>query len=70
MNLLSIFFLCIAGFCAAFVDSIAGGGGMISIPAFIMAGVPPHLTLGTNKFSATANSLTSAIRYTQEKKVN
>ena len=70
MSLISIFLLCIAGFFAAFVDSIAGGGGMISIPAFIMAGVPPHLTLGTNKFSATANSLTSAIRYTQEKKVN
>ncbi len=70
MPTLSIVLLCLAGFVAAFVDSIAGGGGMISIPAFIMAGVPPHLTLGTNKFSATANSLTSSIRYIQEGKVN
>jgi uncharacterized protein len=70
MSLWTLFFLCIAGFCAAFVDSIAGGGGMISIPAFIMAGVPPHLTLGTNKFSATTNSLTSSISYIRGKKVN
>ncbi len=42
---------------------------MISIPAFMIAGLPPHYTLGTNKFSATANSLTSSIRYIQHKKV-
>ncbi|MDR1520621.1 MAG: TSUP family transporter [Planctomycetota bacterium] len=39
-------------FLAGFVDSIAGGGGLISISSFLAIGVPPHLALGTNKFSA------------------
>lgn len=39
-------------FLAGFVDSIAGGGGLISLSAYLAMGVPPHLALGTNKFSA------------------
>lgn len=41
--------LCAAFFIAAFVDSIAGGGGFISTPSLLLAGIPPHLALGTNK---------------------
>lgn len=65
-----LFILCIAGFAAAFVDSIAGGGGLISLPAFMAAGVPTHIALGTNKFSATAASFTSSIKYFTSGKVN
>ncbi len=43
----------LAGFIAGYVDTIAGGGGLITVPAYLMAGLPPHLALGTNKFSAT-----------------
>jgi uncharacterized membrane protein YfcA len=68
--LLIIMGLCLAGFVAAFVDSIAGGGGLISIPAFLLAGVPPHFALGTNKFAATAASLTSSIKYARSAKIN
>ncbi|MGE5582714.1 MAG: TSUP family transporter [Bacillota bacterium] len=68
--MLTIFLLCLAGFGAALVDSIAGGGGLISVPAFLAAGVPPHLALGTNKFAATAGSLTSSIRYARSAKVH
>ena len=64
-----IVLLCIAGFTAAFVDSIAGGGGLISLPAFLLAGVNPHFALGTNKFAATAASLTSSIKYASSGKV-
>lgn len=39
-------------FLTGFVDSIAGGGGLISLPSFIAIGVPAHIALGTNKFSA------------------
>lgn len=63
-------FLCIAGFIAAFVDSIAGGGGLISLPALLLAGVPPHFSLGTNKFASTAASFTSSIKYAKSGKVN
>lgn len=60
---MKLLLLCIAGFVAAFVDSIAGGGGLISVPAFMLYGLPPHMVLGTNKFSATTASLTSSIKY-------
>ncbi len=68
--IITIVLLCIAGFAAAFVDSIAGGGGLISLPAFIAAGIPMHFALGTNKFSATAAAFTSSIKYTKSGKVN
>ncbi|QKV17398.1 TSUP family transporter [Oricola thermophila] len=41
--------LVIAAFAAGFVDSIAGGGGLITIPALLLAGAPPVTALGTNK---------------------
>ncbi|WP_138202820.1 TSUP family transporter [Haloimpatiens lingqiaonensis] len=66
----NIVFLCVAGFLAAFVDSIAGGGGLISVPAFMLAGLSPTYVLGTNKFSATTASLTSSIKFITSKKVN
>ena len=68
--LLQTIFLSVAGFAAAFVDSIAGGGGLISLPAFLAAGVPAHLALGTNKFASTAASFTSSLSYARSDKVN
>lgn len=65
-----IMFLCGAGFLAAFVDAIAGGGGLISVPAYFAIGFPPHFTLGTNKFSSTCSSLTSTIRFSKSGKVD
>lgn len=67
---MSLIFLCAAGFLAAFIDSIAGGGGLISVPAFFIAGVPPHLALGTNKLAASTASFTSSIKFAASKKVN
>ncbi|MBC2581588.1 TSUP family transporter [Clostridium sp. DJ247] len=66
----NLIFLCAAGFFAAFVDSIAGGGGIISVPAFLLAGIPPHLSLGTNKFSSSCASLTSSIKFARSGKVD
>lgn len=67
---LNLIVLCFAGFIAAFVDSIAGGGGLISLPAFLLVGVPPHVALGTNKFSSTCASFTSSIKFARSGKVN
>ena len=36
-------------FLGGFVDSVAGGGGLITLPAYLMAGIPAHLAMGTNK---------------------
>lgn len=68
--MITITFLCIAGFLASFIDSIAGGGGLISVPAFMLAGLPPHMVLGTNKFSATAGSFTSSLKFIKSGKAN
>lgn len=52
---------------AGFIDAVAGGGGMLTIPALLAAGLPPHLALGTNKLSATFASSTAAITYYKKK---
>jgi len=52
-----------AGFLAGFIDSIAGGGGIITVPALLAVGLPPHLALGTNKLQSSFGSLTAAIHY-------
>ncbi|MBU5592713.1 TSUP family transporter [Clostridium sp. MSJ-4] len=66
----NLVFLCFAGFLASFVDSIAGGGGLISVPAFFIAGFPVHYALGTNKFAATTGSFTSSLKFALSGKVN
>jgi len=60
---ISVAILFAAAFLAGFVDSIAGGGGIITVPALMAVGVPPLLTLGTNKLQASFGSLTAALNY-------
>lgn len=55
--------VCPLVFLAGFVDSIAGGGGLISLPAYIIAGVPTHLAIGTNKLSSAIGTTVSTGRY-------
>ena len=50
-------------FVAGFIDSIAGGGGLISLPAYIIAGLPPHNALANNKFSSVFGTILSTVRY-------
>jgi len=69
INLANILFLCFAGFAAAAVDSIAGGGGLISLPSILASGVPPHFALGTNKFASSFGAFTSAFTFTRSGKV-
>lgn len=57
-----IFLFC-AAFVAGFIDSIAGGGGMITIPALFLAGIPPHVALGTNKLQACFGSFSAALHF-------
>ncbi len=52
-------------FLASFVDAIGGGGGIISVPSYLLAGIPAHLALGTNKLSSTLGTIASAARFTQ-----
>ncbi|MBS0351642.1 MAG: TSUP family transporter [Proteobacteria bacterium] len=60
--------LILIGFIAGFIDTVAGGGGMITLPAYLMAGLPPHWALGTNKLSGTL-SVANAARVFIKKKI-
>ena len=50
-------------FLASFVDGVAGGGGIISVPTYLIAGLPAHLALGTNKLSSCIGTSVSAGRF-------
>ena len=50
-------------FAASFVDAIGGGGGIISVPVYLLAGLPTHYALGTNKLSAGVGTAASTFRY-------
>ncbi|WP_282603555.1 TSUP family transporter [Paracoccus sp. PARArs4] len=52
-----------AGFAAGFIDSIAGGGGLITVPALMLAGIPPAQALATNKVQGLFGAGTAAISY-------
>jgi len=54
---------------AGFIDTLAGGGGLITIPALILTGMPPLLALGTNKFQAFIGSGTASLMMIKKKKV-
>jgi uncharacterized membrane protein YfcA len=52
-----------AGFSAGLVDSVAGGGGIISLPVLLNLGLPPQLALGTNKFQSSFGSVAASWQY-------
>ena len=52
--------LFIVAICAGFLDTLAGGGGLITIPALVLSGVPPLMALGTNKLQACVGVATSS----------
>ncbi|HMW30350.1 MAG TPA: TSUP family transporter [Plasticicumulans sp.] len=56
----------VVSFTAGFVDAIAGGGGLLTVPALLSAGIPPHLALGTNKLSATFGSSTASFAFVRK----
>lgn len=61
IELLLILFM--TGMAAGFVDSIAGGGGLLTVPVLLWSGMPPALALGTNKLQGTIGTLTSSYHF-------
>ncbi len=58
-----VLLICVGVFCASFVDAIGGGGGIISVPCYLLAGLPAHFALGTNKLSSCIGTVASTVRY-------
>jgi uncharacterized membrane protein YfcA len=52
-----------AGFVAGFLDAIAGGGGLITVPALLAAGLPLHVAFGTNKAQSVWGTAAALVRY-------
>ncbi len=71
MELSPVVFLtvCPLVFLAGLVDAVAGGGGLISLPAYLLAGLPAHLAAGTNKFAMSFGTCTAALKYLRSGKV-
>ena len=63
MDLSTTLALGLAGLCAGTIDAIAGGGGLITVPALLWAGLPPHLALGTNKLQSAVGTSMAVHRY-------
>lgn len=62
-SLLPFIIACPLAFLAGVVDAIGGGGGLISLPGFIMAGLPMHMVLGTNKLSSCMGTSLATFRF-------
>lgn len=62
ISLHMLLIVCPLVFLAGFVDSIGGGGGLISLPAYLFAGIPPHMAIATNKLSSSLGTVISAAR--------
>lgn len=63
-------FLLMAGFLAGFVDAVAGGGGLISIPALTLTGIPIALVLGTNKIQSSIGTAVASYNYYRDGLIN
>ncbi|RVD14312.1 hypothetical protein EN738_33110 [Mesorhizobium sp. M4B.F.Ca.ET.017.02.2.1] len=63
LSIQTVAVLAFAAFAAGFVDSIAGGGGLITIPALLLAGFSPTAALGTNKLQGMFGSGSATIHY-------
>lgn len=59
----AILFLFLVAIIAGFVDAIAGGGGLITVPSLLLSGVPPLTVLGTNRMQSAIGELTAFITF-------
>lgn len=62
-DVLVLMLLCVAGAFAGFVDSIVGGGGLISVPAMLLTNLPPSVALGSNKLSSIFGAGSASITF-------
>lgn len=60
---LTLALLAAAGFAGGLIDAIAGGGGLITVPALLAAGLPPQMALGTNKMQSCCGTLLAVVHY-------
>lgn len=65
-----ILLLCGTALLAGIVDAIGGGGGLLTLPALLLAGLPPHLALGTNKGQSVFGSGAALLRFARSGQIS
>lgn len=70
ISISKLVFVTVAMFIAGFVDSIAGGGGCISLPAYLLTGLPTVSAIACNKTSACIGTSVATIKYLKNGKLN
>lgn len=70
ISLTTYLIVCPLIFIGSFMDAIAGGGGLVTLPAYIIAGVPMHNALATNKLSSVIGAVVSAFRFWRNRLVD
>ena len=70
LTILTFIIVCPLVFLASFVDAVADGGGLIALPAYLLAGVPMHNAIATNKLSSSAGTVFSTVRLCRNKFVD
>lgn len=70
LTLQTFLIVCPLVFMASFVDAVAGGGGLIALPAYLLAGVPMHNAIATNKLSSASGTVISTVRLCRHKFVD
>ena len=66
---LGLCLLILAFFVAGFIDAIAGGAGLVLVPSFILAGLPPQIALGQEKLVSTLGTLSAIFNFIKSKKI-
>lgn len=70
MNYTTFLIVCPLVLLAGFVDAIGGGGGLISLPAYLIAGLPAHRAIATNKLSSTCGTSLATFRFARQKLIH
>lgn len=70
LSLFHFLIICPAVFAAGFIDAIAGGGGLITLPAYLIIGLPSHNAIATNKLSSAMGTVVSTGEYIHKGFVN
>ncbi|MBQ2895373.1 MAG: TSUP family transporter [Oscillospiraceae bacterium] len=65
-SLIQFLILCPLTLAAGYVDAVAGGGGLISLPAYLLIGLPPHSAIASNKLSSSFGTVFATLRYGRE----
>ena len=62
MDFNTLLVVCPLVFLGGFVDAVGGGGALIAVPAYLLAGIPPHMAIGTNKLSSCMGTAASIFK--------